>query len=58
MVAVGPDGKRFVNEADSYHAFMSGLFASYKQENPFCWLITDQVGFSRWGIGAVKPLPG
>jgi succinate dehydrogenase/fumarate reductase flavoprotein subunit len=58
MVAVGPDGKRFVNEADSYHAFMSGLFASYKQDNPFCWLITDQIGFSRWGIGAVKPLPG
>ena len=58
ILAIGPDGKRFVNEADSYHAFMAALFSAYESEEPHCWLITDHVGFARWGIGAVQPLPG
>lgn len=54
IIAVGPDGKRFVNEADSYHDFMSALFAGGAGH---AWIIADAKARRRFGIGAVKPTP-
>lgn len=54
IIAVGPDGKRFVNEADSYHDFMSALFATGADH---AWIIADAKARRRFGIGAVKPAP-
>lgn len=56
FVAVGPDGKRFVNEANSYHDYMSALFAIHP-ERPESWLIADARARRKFGIGAVKPFP-
>lgn len=54
IIAVGPDGKRFVNEANSYHDFMLALFASGADH---AWIIADAKARRRFGIGAVKPAP-
>ena len=58
FIAVGPDGRRFVNEADSYHDFMSALFAAYPgATSPHAWLIADHAAQRRFGLGWAKPFP-
>lgn len=58
IIAVTPDGRRFVNEADSYHDFVSALLkATPPGSEPHCWLIADAAARRRWGLGAVKPFP-
>ncbi|WP_238363986.1 FAD-dependent oxidoreductase [Mesobacterium pallidum] len=54
IIAVGPDGQRFVNEADSYHDFMTALFRTGADH---AWIIADAQARRRYGIGAVKPWP-
>ena len=56
FIAVGPDGCRFVNEANSYHDFMRACFRAYPA-NSHAWIIADSRAVNRFGIGAVKPLP-
>lgn len=58
FIAVRGDGRRFANEADSYHAFMTALFAATPPgEAPEAWLIGDRRARNRYGIGAVRPFP-
>lgn len=56
FIAVGPDGRRFVNEANSYHDFMKALFKAHP-DTPHAWIIADARAVNRFGIGAVKPPP-
>ncbi|MBN9409886.1 MAG: FAD-dependent oxidoreductase [Burkholderiales bacterium] len=59
IIAVGRDGRRFVNEAQSYHDFgqaMQKLAA--RQDGQTCaWLICDHRALRRYGLGYVKPFP-
>jgi succinate dehydrogenase/fumarate reductase flavoprotein subunit len=58
IIAVRGKGIRFTNEADSYHAFMRGLFdATPAGDEPFCWLIADHKAQRRWGLGWSRPFP-
>lgn len=58
VIAVTPDGRRFVNEADSYHDFMKALFAATPSgARPECWLIADHRAQRRFGLGWAKPFP-
>ncbi|MCX7150992.1 MAG: FAD-dependent oxidoreductase [Proteobacteria bacterium] len=58
FIAVTRHGRRFVNEANSYHDFGIGLAAACKGEpEAFCFLIADHPTIRRYGIGAVKPAP-
>lgn len=58
IIAVLPNGKRFVSEADSYHEFMSQLFkVTPTGQEPYCWLIADHKAQRRWGLGWAKPFP-
>lgn len=58
LIAVTRFGKRFVNEADSYHDFMQGLLQALPEgETVQAWLIVDHRFIRRWGLGAVKPAP-
>ena len=57
VIAVGFDGKRFVNEANSYHEFMKALLARYDQSHHYAWIIADAQAFHRYGIGWAKPIP-
>lgn len=59
IIAVAPDGKRFVNEALSYHDFVKSMVAKLladKQKS--AWLIGDHAALRRWGLGAVPCAPG
>ena len=58
IIAVTPDGSRFVSEADSYHDFMKALIAATPPgAQPRCWLIADHRAQRRWGLGWSKPFP-
>jgi hypothetical protein len=58
LIAVTRFGKRFVNEADSYHDFMQGLISALPAGEPIqAWLVVDHRFIRRWGLGAVKPAP-
>lgn len=58
IIAVTPDGRRFVNEADSYYDFLSALLkATPPGRSPACWLIADRRAVRRWGLGAQRPFP-
>ena len=58
IIAVTPEGRRFVSEADSYHDFMAVLLAvTPPGKAPHCWLIADHRAQRRWGLGWSKPFP-
>ncbi len=58
LIAVTRFGKRFTNEADSYHDFMQGLINALPEgEDIQAWLVVDHRFIRRWGLGAVKPAP-
>ena len=58
LIAVTRFGRRFVNEADSYHDFMQGLINALPEGEPVqAWLIVDHPFIKRYGLGAVKPFP-
>jgi succinate dehydrogenase/fumarate reductase flavoprotein subunit len=58
LIAVGPDGRRFVNEGDSYHDFCTAMFegacASDGKMRP-AWLVFDRAFLTRYGVGFVHP---
>lgn len=58
FIAVRQDGRRFVNEADSYHDYMCALFdATGPGQTPTSWLICDHRSQRRYGLGWSKPFP-
>lgn len=54
VVAVGPDGERFVNESLSYHEFVSAM---HERRFAHAWLLADHTALRRHGLGAVRPFP-
>jgi succinate dehydrogenase/fumarate reductase flavoprotein subunit len=58
LIAVTADGRRFVNEAGSYHDVMRGLFAALPPgAEATAWLICDHAFQRRYGLGAARPFP-
>ena len=58
LIAVLPNGKRFVNEANSYHDFCQALFAATGTNAPArAYLVVDKPFLTRYGLGFVKPFP-
>lgn len=59
IIAVGHDGRRFTNEAASYHDFVQGLIAKLLDEGrKSAFLICDHSALRRYGLGAVPCFPG
>lgn len=56
FVSVNKAGRRFVNEAASYHQFVQAMFRN-NEETPCipAFLVTDSVGLRKYGIGMVRP---
>jgi hypothetical protein len=52
FIAVGKDGKRFTNEAASYHAFTLGMFDAGAIP---AYLIADAAAVKKYGIGVILP---
>jgi hypothetical protein len=58
LIMVRRDGRRFGNEANSYHDLMQALFAATPAgEEPECWMICDHRFLRRYGLGRVRPFP-
>ncbi|WP_200808525.1 FAD-binding protein [Tistlia consotensis] len=57
VVAVDRSGRRFVNEAASYHDFVRGLLGrdGGRGSEPPVWLVADHRAIRRYGLGAVRP---
>jgi succinate dehydrogenase/fumarate reductase flavoprotein subunit len=57
-IAVTRAGKRFTNEADSYHDFVQAMVGACGGQDEVCaFLITDYRSFRRYGMGAARPTP-
>ena len=56
LIAVNAAGRRFVNEALSYHEFVSGVHRSHETVPTIpAWLVCDRGFIERYGIGRVPP---
>jgi succinate dehydrogenase/fumarate reductase flavoprotein subunit len=54
VIAVTQQGRRFVNEGNSYHDFVQALL---KTGETHAWLVTDHRAIRAYGLGFVKPRP-
>jgi hypothetical protein len=57
VIAVNRAGRRFVNESDSYHCFVEGMFANGGANAP-CWLICDSDAMNNYGMGLARSTAG
>jgi succinate dehydrogenase/fumarate reductase flavoprotein subunit len=58
VIAVDQDGRRFTNEANSYHDVVQAMIkASEGKSEAACWLIADHRALRRYGLGFAKPFP-
>jgi succinate dehydrogenase/fumarate reductase flavoprotein subunit len=58
VIAVTRDGRRFTNEANSYHDFVQALVQATKPgEEISAYLICDHRALRRYGLGCVPPSP-
>lgn len=58
VIAVTRDGRRFVNEANSYHEFGQAMIAAAKAGGEVCaFLVCDAAALRRYGFGIVRPFP-
>lgn len=58
LIAVTAAGKRFTNEANSYHDFMQGLLVATPTGAAVqAWLVCNHAFIRRYGLGAAKPAP-
>ncbi len=57
LIAVNSAGRRFVNEADSYHDFVKAMFRSNESVPSIpAWLVCDRVFLRNYGLGAIHPV--
>ncbi|MFW1754720.1 FAD-dependent oxidoreductase [Acinetobacter wanghuae] len=58
VIAVNKKGKRFVNEANSYHDFVQGMIKGANIDGEITsWLICDRKTLRMYGLGSVSPQP-
>lgn len=56
LIAVNKAGRRFVNEATSYHSFVRAMYRSESEFSAIpCFLICDSRFMGRWGLGLALP---
>ncbi|MET0965218.1 MAG: FAD-dependent oxidoreductase [Nakamurella sp.] len=58
LIAVTANGRRFVNEADGYYQFTTGMIEATADGEPVqAWLICDHAFQRRYPFGMAKPFP-
>lgn len=58
VIAVTQQGRRFTNEANSYHDFVQAMVGALDAESEKCaYLIVDHPTLRRYGLGFAKPFP-
>jgi succinate dehydrogenase/fumarate reductase flavoprotein subunit len=58
IIAVTDRGRRFVNEANSYHRFVQAMIAQQTQGASRFYIIADHKALIAYGLGMVRPWPG
>ncbi len=53
LVAIGRSGRRFTDEAASYHEFTRAM---YRTSNVPAWLICDRRFVRKYGLGMIRPM--
>jgi hypothetical protein len=57
MLAVDKVGRRFTNEADSYHEFVLAMFRAHNRSPAIpAYLLCDRSALWAYGLGAIKPM--
>jgi succinate dehydrogenase/fumarate reductase flavoprotein subunit len=57
LVAVDAAGKRFVDEAVSYHEFTRAMYRAHRRAPTIpAWLVCDRAFLWKYGLGMVRPL--
>lgn len=57
LVAVNASGRRFVNEAISYHEFTRAMYRSHRTVSTIpTWLVCDRRFIWKYGLGVIRPL--
>jgi len=58
-IAVDKRGRRFINEAMSYHDFVPAMVEACRDDpDVHCHVICDSAGIRAYGLGAAPPRPG
>lgn len=58
IIAVDRHGRRFTNEADSYHRFISALIENdVNEQDVHAFLVCDAKTLHKYGLGFAKPWP-
>ena len=58
VIAVNRRGRRFTNEANSYHDFVQAMVADCRDDpEAMAWLLCDHRTLRRYGLGCVAPFP-
>lgn len=56
LIAVNAAGRRFVNEAVSYHDFVEAMYRSHETVDTMpAWLICETSFVTKYGLGAIHP---
>jgi 3-oxosteroid 1-dehydrogenase len=56
LIAVGASGRRFVNEAVSYHEFVRAMYRAQRSESAIpAFLVCDRAFIRRYGLGLIRP---
>ncbi|MBN9671520.1 FAD-dependent oxidoreductase [Roseibium aggregatum] len=57
LIAVNGAGKRFTNEAISYHEFVRAMYAETEKGGDAvpAWLIVDRSFIAKYGLGVIRP---
>ena len=62
VIAITRSGRRFTNEANSYHDFCQAMIQRNRAESSpsdeiSAWFVTDHRAFRKYGLGFAKPAP-
>lgn len=56
IIAIDQTGRRFVNEATSYHYFVRAMYAAHRNRPTIpAWLVCDRAFVWRYGFGPIRP---
>lgn len=58
IIALTGDGRRFVNEANSYHRFVKAMLEERQKGVTRFFLVADRVAIRTYGLGLARPWPG
>jgi hypothetical protein len=56
MIALDRHGRRFVNEAVSYHEFVLAMLRSSNEGEAMAFLVCDRTALWKYGLGRIKPM--